>query len=94
MLSIRFNNPAELWINEKYPQRITKIKSFINKCIWKVINFPSEIGDWKINEKHNVAYALNVFYSAKEKIYLPYVSKHNPHRWKQVVLLMISNREK
>ena len=30
---------------KKYPQRITKIKSFINKYSWKGINFPSEKQD-------------------------------------------------
>ena len=30
---------------KKDPQRITKIKPFINKCNWKGINFPSD--DWK-----------------------------------------------
>ena len=30
----------------------------------------------------------------KEKIYPAYVSKHNPNREKQVILLKISNEEK
>ena len=30
----------------------------------------------------------------EEKIYLTYVSKHNSNRGKQVILLMIPNREK
>ena len=29
------------------PQRITKIKTFINRCNWEGINFPSEKDDWK-----------------------------------------------
>ena len=29
------------------PQRITKIKPFINRCNWEGINFPSEKDDWK-----------------------------------------------
>ena len=33
-------------------------------------------------------------YAKKEKIYPGYVSKHNSNREKQVILLMISNREK
>ena len=31
-------------------------------------------------------------YAKKEKIYPAYVSKHNPNREKQVILLMIPNR--
>ena len=32
---------------KKDPQRITKIKPFINKYNWEGINFPSEKDDWK-----------------------------------------------
>ena len=39
------------------------------------------------------AIALNVLYAKKKKIYPAYVSKHNSNRGKQVILLMISNRE-
>ena len=69
---------------KKDQQRITKIKTFINKNRWEGINFPSEKYDWK-------KFALNVLYAKKEKIYLAYVSKHNSNREKQVTLLMISN---
>ena len=65
-------------------QRITNIKPFINKYNWEGINF----------EKNNVTTALNVLYTKKEKIYLAYVSKHNPNGEKQVILLMIPNGEK
>ena len=33
-------------------------------------------------------------YARKQKIYPSYVSKHNPNREKQVILLIISNRHK
>ena len=32
---------------KKDPQRITKIKLFINKYSWEGINYPSEKDDWK-----------------------------------------------
>ena len=35
----------------KNPERITKIKSFINKYNWKEIEFPSRKNDWKKFEK-------------------------------------------
>ena len=54
-------------------QRITKIKSFINKYNWKEINFLSEKDDWKKFEKKTIA--LNVLYAKKEKLYHAYVSK-------------------
>ena len=31
----------------KHPERIKKIKPFINKYNWKWINYPSEKGSWK-----------------------------------------------
>ena len=49
------------------PQRITKIKPFINKDNWEGINFPLEKDDWKKIEKNNVTIALNVLYVKKEK---------------------------
>ena len=79
---------------KKEPQRITKIKPFINKYHWEGINYSSEKDDWKKFEKNNVTIALNVLYAKKEKIYPACVSKHNSNREKQVILLIISNGEK
>ena len=47
----------------KNPERITKIKSFLNKYKWEGINFHSEKDDWKKIVKNNVTIALNVFYA-------------------------------
>ena len=58
------------------------------------INFPSKKHGWKKIEKNNVTITLNVLYVKKEKIYPSYVSKNNSNRHKQVILLMIPNREK
>ena len=44
-------------------------------------------------EKNNVTIALNVLYAKKEKIYPGYVSEHNLNREKQIILLMIPNKE-
>ena len=51
----------------KDPQRIAKIKPFINKYNWEEINYPLEKVDWKKFEKNNVTIALNVLYPKKEK---------------------------
>ena len=56
-------------------------------------NFLSEKDDWKRIEKNKVTTALNVLYAKKEKIYAHYRSKHNLNREKQVIILMIPNRE-
>ena len=79
---------------KKDPQRITKIKLFVNKYNWEGINFLSEKDDWKQFEKNNVAIDLNVLYVKKEKTYPAYVSKYNSNCEKQVILLMTSNGEK
>ena len=62
---------------KKDPQRITKIKPFINKYNWEGIHFPSEKGYLKNFGKNNVTIPLNVLYAKGEKIYPAYVSKHN-----------------
>ena len=79
---------------KKDPQRVTKIKPFINKYKWEGINFSSEKDDCKKIEKNNVAIVLNVLHAKKEKTYPVFVSKHNSNRKKQVILLMISNGDK
>ena len=61
---------------KKYPQRITKVKPFVNKSYWEGINVPSEKDDQNKFDKNNLTIALNVLY-AKKYIYPDYVSKHN-----------------
>ena len=43
--------------------------------------------------KDNQTIALNAFYAKNEKIYPAYVSKQNSKLEKQVIFLMIPNRE-
>ena len=94
MLLVRCNKSyVKLWIG-KNPERITKIKPFINKYNWEGINFLAEKDDWKKIEKNNVRIALNVLYAKKEKIYSAYVLKNTSTCEKQIILLMISNGEK
>ena len=45
-------------------------------------------------EQNNVAIAVNVLYTKKEKIYPAYLSKNNSNFAKQVTLFMIPNGEK
>ena len=71
----------------KNPERITKLKTFINKYKWEGINSPSEREDWKKFEKNNVKIAFNI---KKRKIYPAYFSKNKSNREKQFILLMIS----
>ena len=55
---------------KKDPQRIKKIKPFINKLNWEGINFPSGKHDLKKFEKNNKIITLNVLYAKKEKYLL------------------------
>ena len=77
----------------KVLQRITKNKFFIDKNNWEKINYQLEKDDWKTLKKNNLTNALNVLYIKKEKYISWIFSKHSSNREKQVIVLMISNRE-
>ena len=78
------------------PQRISKIKPFIDQYNWNDIDLPSTDKDWKKFELNNESIALNILYVCHNarKIHLAYKSKHNLTREKQVILLMITDGEK
>ena len=79
-----------------YPQRISKLKPYINKYNWKWIEFPAVSKEWQKFEQNNNTVALNILhvkYNTK-KICVAYRSKHNNKRKKQVILLMIGDGEK
>ena len=62
MLSIHCSSCVKSWRNRKNPERITKIKPFMNKYKWKGIHFQSEKDDWTKADKNIVNVAFNVFY--------------------------------
>ena len=47
---------------KKDPQRVTKIKPFIDQYNWKERNFPSNKKDSNEFEKNNKTIALNILY--------------------------------
>ena len=77
-----------------HPERISRIKPFIEEYNWKDIDLPSTSKDWKKFELNNET-ALNILYVPHntKKIEIAYKSKDNLTREKQVILLMISNGE-
>ena len=81
---------------EKNPQRISKIKPFIDQYHWKERDFPSHSKAWKKFEQNNKTIVLNILFSPHntEKIRLAYKSKHNFKRENQVILLMITDAKK
>ena len=78
------------------PERISKIKPFIDKYNRKEMDFPSHGKDWKKIESNNKSIALKILYVPHntEKIRHAYKSKHNLIRENQVILLMITDGEK
>ena len=77
---------------DNHPERVSKIKHFIEKYNWEDIDFPSTSKNWKKFEFNNEV-ALNILYVPynTKKINIAYKSKNNLTREKQVILLMISN---
>ena len=80
----------------KDPQRVSKIKPFIDQYNWNDIDFPSTGKDWKKFESNNESIALNILYVPHKtgKIHLAYKSKHNLTRGKQVTFVMITDCKK
>ena len=79
-----------------HPERISKIKAFIDKYNWKKIDFPSHSKDWKKFELNSKSIARNILYVPHntEKIRHAYKSKYNLTRESQVILLIITDGEK
>ena len=95
-----FKNALDDAINyqtiEKHPERVSKLKPYINKYNWKGINFPAGSKEWQKFERNNDTIALNVLYVEQntKKISVVYKSKYNNKRKKQVILLMIGDGKK
>ena len=77
----------------KTPQRVSKIKPFIDQYNWSDIDFPSTSKDGKKFELNNELIGLNILYLSfnTRKTSIAYRSIHNSTREKQVNLLMITN---
>ena len=80
---------------KKDPQRVSKIKPFIEKYNSEDIDFPSTSKDWKKFECNNEV-ALNILYVPYniKKINIAYKSKNNLTQKRQIILLMISDGQK
>ena len=81
---------------KKDPQRISKIKPFIDQYKWNEIDFPSQGRNSKKFESNNKSIALNILYVPYNTkiIRHAYKSKYNLTRENQVILLMITDGEK
>ena len=67
---------------DHHPERISKLKTFVNNCNWKDIEFPSHSKGWRKFEQNNKTIALNILYVTynTKKISQTYISKHNDER--------------
>ena len=81
---------------KNHPERIKKIKPFIDQYDWSGISFPSHKTDWNLLEKNNKSIALNVLYVPHNTKQIRYVykSEYNLSHEDQVILLMIIDGEK
>ena len=77
-----------------HPERISRLRPFINNFNWKDIEFPSHSKDWRRFECNNKTIALNILYVPykTKQIRQAYISKYNNERNTQVNLLMITDR--
>ena len=78
------------------PERISKLKPYINKYNWEGIEFPAGPKEWGKFERNNKTIALNVLYIPHntKTISVAYRSEYNNKRKKQVILLMITDGKK
>ena len=94
-----FKYPSKIALNHekigKDPQRISKLKTFINNYNWKGTEFPSHSKDLKKFEQNSKTIALNILYVPynTKQIIPEFISKYNHKRDNQVILLMITDNK-
>ena len=76
-----------------HPERISKLKLFINNYNWKNIKFPAGHKDYSAFERNNRGIALNILYVPynTKQIRQAYISKHDNEFDTQINLLMITD---
>ena len=75
------------------PEKVSKIKPFINNLNWENINFPPEEQEYRTFEM-NKSIALNILQVNEQKISHFYKSEFNKTRENKIILLMINGNEK
>ena len=81
------NDALNYQIIETHPERISKLKPYINKYNWERIEFPAGPKEWKKFERNNEIIALNILFIQHntEKIRVAYRSEYNNKNKKQVI---------
>ena len=79
----------------KNPERISKLKPYVEQYDWSGIKFPTSSNQWIKFKKQNPRVALNVLYVDGEKqIKQAYISKHNSTRGEIADLLIVQEGDK
>ena len=92
-----FQYPTTFALNHEkiinYPQKISKIRPFIDEYNWTEIDFSSNQKDWKKSECNNKLIALNILYTPHntKDVRHAYKSKFNLTRKCQIILLIITD---
>ena len=87
------NDTLNYQTTETNPERISKLKPYINRYNWEGIEFPAGPKDWKKFERNNKANVLNTLFIPHntKTIRVVYRSEYNSNRKKQVLLSMITD---
>ena len=87
------NDTLNYQTTETNPERISKLKPYINRYNWEGIEFPAGPKDWKKFERNNKANVLNTLFIPHntKTIRVAYRSEYNSNRKKQVLLSMITD---
>ena len=78
---------------DHHPERISKLKPFINNYNWEDIEFPSRPENYEKFERNNKTIALNIFFVPRntKQIRQAHISEYNNKRNNQVNLLKIND---
>ena len=81
---------------DNHPERISRLKPYINNYNWHGLEFPAQPSDWKKFEENNRSIALNILFvpNGTKDVRLAYKLKYNGKREEKVILLMIGDFEK
>ena len=86
MFLVCCNACINLCRNQVESERVSNIKSFINKYNQKGIDYSSKIDDKKTFGKNNPTIALNNLYIKEKEICPVYIPKINSNCEKQIIL--------
>ena len=70
------NDSLDYQTIKTHPERISKLKPYINQYNWKDIKFQSDKENWKKLEKNNKEIALNILFAL--------CRKQNPHIYQNI----------